>query len=70
MIEICGLRKSFGSEQVLKDLEFSHTKHQTLSILGESGSGKSTLLKIIAGLENTDGGDIMVDGKSIAPSKA
>jgi ABC-type Fe3+/spermidine/putrescine transport system ATPase subunit len=69
MIEIQKLRKSFDSEQVLKDLGFSHPGQKTLSILGESGSGKSTLLKIIAGLEEADAGDVLVDGHSITHLK-
>jgi len=69
MIEIRELRKSYGHEQVLKDLEFQHPAHKTLSILGESGSGKSTLLKIIAGLEEADHGEILIDGGSIVHLK-
>lgn len=65
MIEIKQLSKSYGSENVLTGLELSHKRHQTLSILGESGSGKSTLLKLIAGLEDADNGDILIDGNSI-----
>lgn len=65
MIEINQLSKSYGSENVLNDLELSHERHQTLSILGESGSGKSTLLKVIAGLDEPDDGDIRIYGKSI-----
>lgn len=69
MIEVKNLSKSFGDEKVLKGLNFTHKKHQTLSILGESGSGKSTLLKIIAGLLDEFTGDILVDGTSIAHLK-
>lgn len=65
MIEINQLSKFYGSENVLNDLELSHERHQTLSILGESGSGKSTLLKVIAGLDEPDDGDIRIYGKSI-----
>ncbi|MDR9418072.1 ABC transporter ATP-binding protein [Gracilimonas sp.] len=69
MIEVKNLSKSFGDEKVLKELSFTHQKHQTLSILGESGSGKSTLLKIMAGLLDEFTGDIQVDEKSIGHLK-
>jgi ABC-type Fe3+/spermidine/putrescine transport system ATPase subunit len=69
MIEISGLNKSYKQEPVLKNLGFSHPGQKTLSILGESGSGKSTLLKIIAGLEEADGGDVRIDGRSIMQMK-
>lgn len=65
MIEIRNLKKSYGDEQVLQDVQFKHTRYKTLSILGESGSGKSTLLKIIAGLIDDYEGQILVEGKSI-----
>ena len=65
MIEITQLSKSYGDEKVLNGLELTHQRHKTLSILGESGSGKSTLLKVIAGLEDADNGDLLIDGNSI-----
>lgn len=69
MIEVKNIHKRFGKEEVLTGLSFQHSRHQTLSILGESGSGKSTLLKIIAGLESADNGEIRVDGDSIIHKK-
>lgn len=65
MIEIKGIRKSFGREEVLKNLHFELPEHQTLSILGKSGSGKTTLLKLIAGLLNDYTGQILVNGSPI-----
>lgn len=65
MIEIKGIRKSFGREEVLKNVHFTLPEHQTLSILGKSGSGKTTLLKLIAGLLNDYSGQILVNGSPI-----
>ena len=53
------LSKQFGSEQILKDISFKLEKGEIVSFLGPSGCGKSTLLRILAGLENYDGGKII-----------
>lgn len=65
MIQIQDICKSFGTEEVLKNVQFTLPEHQTLSILGKSGSGKTTLLKIIAGLLNNYSGNILVNGSSV-----
>ena len=64
-LEVTGLAKSHGAEQVLRDLRFSLPRHRLLSILGRSGSGKTTLLKIIAGLESPDAGTVSLEGQPI-----
>lgn len=71
-LEVKNIEKSFHQEQVIKTLNFSLEAHKTLSILGKSGCGKTTMLKIIAGLESTDKGEIILKGNSIndlAPEK-
>jgi len=50
----------------LKDISFSVEKGSTLAIIGENGAGKSTILKLIAGLLNTDKGEVVVKGKVAA----
>lgn len=65
MIELHGLRKSFGSKQVLKDINLTVPTGSTMCIIGRSGCGKSVLLKHIVGLLRADAGDVMVDGRSI-----
>lgn len=65
MIQVQDISKSFGKEEVLKNVQFTLPEHQTLSILGKSGSGKTTLLKIIAGLLNDYSGNILVNGTSV-----
>jgi len=60
-IKISGLHKSFGTTNVLNDVNCSITKGELFFLLGASGSGKSTLLRIIAGLERQDSGSITIN---------
>ena len=60
ILEVNGLRKSFGHLEVLKDISFSLEKGRVLSIIGSSGSGKTTLLRCITSLEHADAGVIRV----------
>ena len=62
ILEIRGLRKSFGELSVLKDISLSVEPGNVVSIIGPSGSGKSTLLRCASFLETADGGDILYDG--------
>lgn len=69
ILEIKHLGKSFGTHEVLKDIDFTVSKGDVTSIIGASGSGKSTLLRCINGLETVDKGDILVDGLSVKDKK-
>ena len=62
MIEIKGLKKSFGDLQVLKGIDLHIDEREVVVIIGPSGSGKSTLLRCINFLEEPTGGTITVDG--------
>ena len=59
-LSINGVRKSFGSLEVLKNIDLELEDGGFLVLLGPSGCGKSTLLSIIAGLEPSSGGDILI----------
>src|SRR5262249_3325742 len=61
-IEIRGLRKSFGTLNVLNGIDFSVNHKQLVCIIGKSGSGKSTLLRCINMLETPTDGQVFVDG--------
>lgn len=63
MIEVSGIHKAFGRQQVLKGCDLRIETGETLVILGQSGGGKSVLLKIIAGLLAQDQGVVRIDGK-------
>jgi phospholipid/cholesterol/gamma-HCH transport system ATP-binding protein len=66
VIEIRGLKKSFGNQEVLKDVSLKLLKGENLVVLGKSGSGKSVLIKCIARLLNPDGGTINILGENIS----
>lgn len=65
IIDIKNIRKQFGNNIVLKDVNFSVEKGEIISIIGSSGSGKSTLLRCINLLEKPDGGKIFYKGQNI-----
>lgn len=62
LLEIKNLKKSFGDNEVLKDISLDVNKGEVLCIIGPSGSGKSTLLRCITELETYDSGQINFDG--------
>lgn len=65
IIEVQHLSKSFGSNEVLKDIDFGVKKGEVVCIIGSSGSGKSTLLRCINLLEKPSGGQIIYKGENI-----
>ena len=60
------LEKTFGTHQVLRDISFSVSKGDVISIIGSSGSGKSTMLRCVNLLEEPTSGKIVFEGKDIA----
>ncbi len=65
IIEAHDIHKSFGQLEVLKGIDFSADKAETVSIMGASGTGKSTLLQILGTLSTPDSGSLMIDGKDV-----
>jgi phospholipid/cholesterol/gamma-HCH transport system ATP-binding protein len=64
-IQLIDVKKSFGSQQVLKGVNLSIETGKTTVIVGESGQGKSVIIKLILGLTKPDSGEILVDGHDI-----
>lgn len=69
MIEIRGLEKSFGEQQVLRGIDLRVQDGETLAVIGQSGCGKSVLLKHIIGLLKPDAGEVFVDGVNVGEAK-
>ncbi|WP_397536634.1 amino acid ABC transporter ATP-binding protein [Rummeliibacillus pycnus] len=69
IIDIRHLSKSFGTHEVLKDVNFSVKKGEVVCVIGSSGSGKSTLLRCINLLETPSGGEIIYNGENILDNK-
>ena len=70
IVEIAGLRKSYGTNEVLKGIDLQVTQGEVIAIIGKSGSGKSTLLRCINGLEVFQHGKLTVDGKPLLHDNA
>ena len=69
ILQVRHLSKSFGSHEVLKDIDFTVRTGDVTSIIGASGSGKSTLLRCINLLETPTSGEILFHGKNIVDQK-
>lgn len=69
ILSLCDVKKSFGSHEVLKGIDFSVEKGEVISIIGSSGSGKSTILRCVNLLEDISGGDILFHGESVIGGK-
>ena len=61
-VRVRGLSRSFGPDQVLRDLDLDIASGEFVALIGRSGSGKSTLLRTLAGLDNQASGELTVDG--------
>jgi phospholipid/cholesterol/gamma-HCH transport system ATP-binding protein len=66
LIQLSGLHKSFGAQQVLRGVDLSVERGETLVVLGASGGGKSVILKHCIGLLKPDAGEVRVDGQVIS----
>lgn len=66
MLKIEHLRKHFGNNEVLKDVNLEVAKGEVMAIIGQSGYGKSVILKNIMGLMIPDGGSILFEGEVIS----
>ena len=62
MLEVKNIKKSYGSLQVLRDINLTINQGEVVSIVGASGAGKTTLLQIIGTLDRPDSGSILYDG--------
>ncbi|PWB79024.1 MAG: ABC transporter ATP-binding protein [Methylocystaceae bacterium] len=69
LLRVVGLKKTYATPQgpleILKGVDLSLDAGASLALMGESGSGKSTLLHLVAGLDDADGGEIRLDGRSV-----
>ena len=63
LLEMKGINKSFNGVSILKGVDFCVNKKEIMALMGGNGAGKSTLMKILTGVYQADGGEILVDGE-------
>ncbi|PZE89606.1 amino acid ABC transporter ATP-binding protein [Curtobacterium sp. MCBD17_008] len=66
VLELRGLRKSFGDRPVLRGIDLTVHRHEVICVIGASGSGKSTLLKTVNLLEGIDDGQVLLQGEDVS----
>ena len=69
MIELKGVHKAFGQNQVLRGIDLSVTKGESMVIIGGSGTGKSVTIKCVLGLITPDRGEVTVEGEDVTRLK-
>ena len=65
MLELKNISKSFGGVKALQNVSIQFREGEIHAILGENGAGKSTLMKIVCGIYQADGGEVILDGKTL-----
>ena len=65
LLEVRNMRKTFGSVVAIDDVSLQLWEGKTAAIVGDNGAGKSTLLKVITGVHQPDGGQILMDGEPV-----
>ena len=65
LLSVTGLKKSYGSRQVVKDVSLFVRRGEVVGLLGPNGAGKTTSFYMIVGLIRTDAGEILIDGQSV-----
>ncbi len=65
VLEIRNVSKRFGQTQALDDVSVAFLPGEIHALLGENGAGKSTLIKIMTGVQQADGGEVIVDGQPV-----
>ena len=65
LLEIRGISKAFGHVQALTDVSFTMREGETVGLVGDNGAGKSTLVKILSGVYDPDGGEILMGGEPV-----
>ncbi|MGG3451522.1 amino acid ABC transporter ATP-binding protein [Domibacillus aminovorans] len=65
MISVKNLKKSFGDNEVLKDISLDVDSQEVVVVIGPSGSGKSTFIRCLNMLETINGGQVLIDGKDL-----
>jgi ABC-type sugar transport system ATPase subunit len=63
LLRVLGLKKNFGSVEVVRGVSFEVARGQVVSVVGDNGAGKSTLMKCITGVYHADEGEIWFDGE-------